>query len=341
MTTNTYFHWLLSETSTTWWHDSADPDELSTGLSRGASGVTTNPLLSAQTLRQRPEYWRDLVLGIPTDLRGDALAEARMQIVVRATAQKLQGVFTSTRGAQGYVCAQVNPARVADRESMLAQARSHNRWAPNIAVKLPATAAGLDVLEECAADGITTTMTVSFTLPQVLAIAETFRRGRARARQAGKPDSRCFAVVMIGRLDDYLRDVALDRKSAVSETDIRQAGLAVVKRAVKIFKEQKYEATLLIAALRGTWHMTELAGADLIMSISPDNQTKLLAPDVVLEQRINTPISPEVIGRLQKIPEFTKAYEPDGMQPEEFITYGVTQRTLTQFVESGWKLLES
>jgi len=29
------------------------------------------------------------------------------------------------------------------------------------------------------------------------------------------------------------------------------------------------------------------------------------------------------------------------MQPEEFITYGVTQRTLTQFVESGWKLLES
>ena len=29
------------------------------------------------------------------------------------------------------------------------------------------------------------------------------------------------------------------------------------------------------------------------------------------------------------------------MKPEEFITYGVTQKTLAQFYESGWKLLEN
>jgi len=29
------------------------------------------------------------------------------------------------------------------------------------------------------------------------------------------------------------------------------------------------------------------------------------------------------------------AYEPDGMKPEDFITYGVVQRTLSQFVEGG------
>ena len=40
------------------------------------------------------------------------------------------------------------------------------------------------------------------------------------------------------------------------------------------------------------------------------------------------------------MPEFVKAYEPDGMKPKEFVTYGVTQRTLCQFVESGWKLME-
>ncbi len=40
------------------------------------------------------------------------------------------------------------------------------------------------------------------------------------------------------------------------------------------------------------------------------------------------------------MPEFVKAYEPDGMTPQDFISYGVTQRTLCQFVESGWKLLE-
>jgi hypothetical protein len=28
------------------------------------------------------------------------------------------------------------------------------------------------------------------------------------------------------------------------------------------------------------------------------------------------------------------------MRPEDFITYGVTQKTLAQFHEGGWKLLE-
>jgi len=28
------------------------------------------------------------------------------------------------------------------------------------------------------------------------------------------------------------------------------------------------------------------------------------------------------------------------MKPADFISYGVTQRTLSQFVEAGWKLLE-
>ena len=41
------------------------------------------------------------------------------------------------------------------------------------------------------------------------------------------------------------------------------------------------------------------------------------------------------------MPEFVRAYEPDGMKPNDFVTYGVTQRTLCQFAEVGWKLMES
>jgi hypothetical protein len=29
------------------------------------------------------------------------------------------------------------------------------------------------------------------------------------------------------------------------------------------------------------------------------------------------------------------------MSPREFVSYGVTQRTLSQFAESGWRLLEN
>ena len=42
-----------------------------------------------------------------------------------------------------------------------------------------------------------------------------------------------------------------------------------------------------------------------------------------------------------QLPEFVRAYEPDGMTPAEFIEFGLTQRTLSQFSEAGWKQLES
>jgi transaldolase len=146
---------------------------------------------------------------------------------------------------------------------------------------------------------------------------------------------------MIGRLDDYLREVALDRRAGVSEADIRQAGIAVTKRAYAIYRRRGYEAVLLVAALRGTHHMTELAGAEVIMSLFPSVQEMLQAPELPQEERIEKEVPADVIERLAQIPDFVRAYEPDGMRPEEFITYGVTQRTLSQFIESGWKLMEN
>jgi transaldolase len=336
MADNGYLRWLVNETPTRWWHDSGDPDELDMGLAHGASGVTTNPVLTSQALQANPGYWREHVGVLPPDLVSDPKVERLMRSLAVPTAKKLEPHYRATHGGMGYVCAQVDPAKAGDRETMLAMARRYHSWATNIAVKLPVTAAGLDVLEDCIAEGITITATVSFTVPQVVAIAERHRTGAARARQAGIEPGHCFAVIMIGRLDDYLRDVAWDSRAAVEEADIRAAGLAVSKRAYSIFVTERYEAVLLVAALRGTYHMIELAGARLIMSIHPRYQALLLEPGVPREQRIDRPVDSGAIARLQALPEFVRAYEPDGMRPEEFIAYGATQRTLTQFSQAGW-----
>ncbi len=336
-----YLSWIARETQTAWWHDSADPDELDFGLAHGASGVTTNPVLTYTALAAKPEYWRSRVGPLGADLDPTERAVALMGTVVRETAAKLKPQHTSSDGALGYVCSQVNPVKAGDRETMLAMARRYHQWGSNIAVKLPVTAAGLDVLEECVAEGITVTATISFTVPQVLAVAERHRSGAKRARRAGITPGHCFAVIMIGRLDDYLYDVALDSKAAVSEADVGLAGLAVSKRAYSVYKERSYEAVLLVAALRGTYHMTELAGAELIMSIHPRYQQLLLAPDVACEQRIDLPVDAKAIDRLQKMPEFVRSYEPDGMRPEEFMAFGATQKTLSQFDQVGWSRLET
>jgi len=332
---HTYLDWVIDNTATSWWHDSADASELDAAIERRTVGATTNPLLSAAALKSSRALWGAEIDAVLThQLPPEQQAEALMRIPVTQTAAKLAG-------KPGYVCAQVNPLRAADRDCMLPMARRLHAWAPNIAVKLPATSAGLDVLEECVAEGITVTATVSFTVPQVLAIAERHRAGGVRARANGITPGKCFAVIMIGRLDDYLREVAHDTRAEVPESDIQQAGLAVTKRAYAMYKERGYEAVLLVAALRGTYHLTELAGADLVMSIHPSWQGHFVNSDFPREERISNPVPDDVIARLRTMPEFVRAYEPDVMPPAEFISYGVTQRTLSQFCEMGWKPMES
>jgi transaldolase len=342
MPDNTYLSWVINHTRTVWWHDSAEAEELRRGLELGAVGVTTNPFLSNIAVTKDRALWsRDIDAVLAQGLPAEAKAEALMRIAVTRTAEKLMPQFEASKGQSGFVCAQVNPLRAGDRECMSVMARRFHEWAPNIAVKLPVTFAGLDVLEDCVAQGITVTATVSFTVPQVLCVAERHRRGAERARQNGIEPGKCFAVIMIGRLDDYLREVAHDGRSHVSEMDIQHAGLAVTKRAYSMFRERRYEAKLLVAALRGPYHLTELAGGDLIMSIAPPWQHEFTTKDFPREERIDAPVHADVLDRLRTMPEFVRAYEPDGMAEEEFVTYGATQRTLSQFSEVGWKLLES
>lgn len=339
---DTYLNWVIENTPTRWWHDSAEATELSIGLERGAVGVTTNPFLANIAITKNRTEWNTEVEEVMAqNLTPESKAEALTRIAVKKAAERLLPTFEASQRKCGFVCGQVNPLRAGDRDAMYAMAKRYQAWAPNIAVKLPATGAGLDVLEKCVAEGITITATVSFTLPQVLAIAERHRAGAKRARENGIEPGKCFAVIMIGRLDDYLREVAQDNGMAVDESDIRQAGLAVTKRAYQLYKERDYEAVLLVAALRGNYHLTELAGADLLMSIHPSYQEAFVSSNFPREERIGNPVPEDVIKRLATMREFQRSYEPDGMAPSEFVTFGATQRTLSQFCEMGWKLLET
>jgi transaldolase len=338
----TYLEWVAGSTRTKWWHDSAEAAELDLGLKRGAIGVTTNPFLANLALVRDRQLWAsEIDLALARNLPPEQKAEALMRIAVTKTAGKLMPEFEASQGRSGLVCAQVNPMRAGDRECMLPMAQRFHDWAPNIAVKLPATSAGLDVLEECVAGGIAVAATVSFTVPQAIAIAERHRAGTVRARGKGIAPGKCFTVIMIGRLDDYLREVAHDTRAAATESDIRQAGLAATKRAYAIYRERGYQAVLLIAALRGDYHLTELAGADLLMSIAPAWQGVFVTRDLPREERIGKPIPDDAIERLRTMPEFVRAYEQDGMTPSEFMGFGATQRTLGQFVDVGWRLMEN
>jgi transaldolase len=340
MDDESYLQWLSGTTGTAWWHDSGDPGELRHGLEHGAVGVTTNPVLCAQALKNNSELWREDIQSVmAVEASPSARAESLMRIVVVSAARALEPIHRSTQGAQGYVCAQVDPSLAGNRAGMQAMGMRLAAWGPNIAVKLPATSAGLDVMERLCADGIAVTVTVSFTVAQACAIAERYQRVVSGHEGRGRV-GRCFAVMMIGRLDDYLREVCADNESPLAEQEIQSAGLSVVKNAYRLYREKRFAATLLVAALRGNYHMTGLAGGNLIMSIHPTCQKSLLAGPAVREKLIDEPIPSAVQEKLLSVPEFMRAFEPNGLSEKEMISFGLTQRTLAQFTDGGWKLLE-
>jgi transaldolase len=223
---------------------------------------------------------------------------------------------------------------------MVEQAKVLSSWAPNIVVKLPATRAGIRAYEECAALGINVAATVSFTVSQVLAVGEAAKRGTERAKAVGIAPPLTIAVLMVGRLDDYLRDIAQDRDLAITEEDIRQAGTACIKHAYALFQERGYDTFLMPAGCRGAYHITALAGAKMIMSISPKIQDELVSlGEQQFVTRIEEPVDPATLERLLTLDEFERAYRADGMKDEEFITFGSTNRTIDQFINSGWNPL--
>lgn len=333
MVTNRYLKWL-SGTASRWWNDSAVWSDMDQAIANGATGVTTNPLLIKRSLYADPDFWRPYIQGAK-GLKKDEKAEEIIRSVTCEIAKKFFSIYEATEGAQGYVCAQVNPALQGDAEGMYDMGRRLAGWAPNIAVKLPATAAGVEVMEELSALGITTVGTVSFAVSQALEIARRQQKGAERARATGIRPGAAFSVIMVGRLDEYLRDVIRDRKAGIPDSDIIQAGVACIKRACRLGEELGYGSMLMPAAMRGAYHAAALAGAGMSMSVATNIQA-MLAEETDFNEHFGEPVPEDVIGRLMAIPDFARAYEPDGMKPEEFITWGLTQRTLSQFIEAGW-----
>ena len=336
-----YLEWSNQCTPTRWWHDSGNPDEIELAIQRGATGVTTNPVLTFRSFQSQPEFWNPKVVALGDDFEPEARAEALLKLVATYAAEKVRPVYERTNGADGYALGQLNPTRAGDAEGMLAQARRVHSWAENIAVKLPATAAGIEVIEHLAEEGIPICATINVSVSQAIAVAEAYARGKQKALAAGVKPPLCIVVQQVGRLDDYLRDVAQDMKLGLDESVITMAGLAVAKRTYQIFEQRGYDAVIMPAGLRGAYHLTEMAGGKLLYTINTRVQDMILAADPSQEERISNPVPQDVLNQLRKIPEFVRAYEPDGMKPSEFITYGVTQKLLSQFNETGWAPLET
>jgi transaldolase len=310
-------------------------------LGIGARGATSNPVLIGRAIDAEPDRW---AAELPACRAEGGLANWSLyRRVARIASACLLPLYQRTGGAQGVLSVQVDPRLWSNVLPMIAMAREARAIAPNISVKVPATKAGLIVAEELAAEGINCTVTVSYTVPQVVAIGDAFARGKARAIKDGKLATdaplHSWAVLMVGRLDDHLRDIAKEGSIDVSRELLTKAGNAVAKKAYAICKERGYESKLLIAAMRGNYHIDQYIGGDLVVTVPPANELALAEAygGKALPARMDEPVPQAAIDELyERFADFRKAYDVEGMRVEEFEQFGPCVKTLDQF-QSGWE----
>ena len=185
------------------------------------------------------------------------------------------------------------------------------------------------------ARGLRVNATVSFTVPQAIAVARAFERGLKRARAAGRDADaiRPYITIMIGRVDDHLKRVADAEKIATTRGVLDWAGIAVFKNAHRIFKQQGYPGTLLAAAYRHPGHWTEIIGREVLQTIPYTWWTQFNVSDHPPAATLERPVDDWILAELRaKFPDFARAHDADGMPPADFLRYGPTIHTLNQFL---------
>ncbi|MGI5898727.1 MAG: transaldolase family protein [Christensenellales bacterium] len=338
MTYKSPLHQMSQTTPTQFWNDSCSISELTYALEHGAVGATTNPVIVGQVLKNEMEHYtpiiRELIEAMP-QAGEDDIAWALNERMAQDGSKLLLPVFEESGGKAGYISIQTNAKYYRNPEKMVQQASRFKGLAPNIMVKMPATKAGIAAIEEATYAGVSVNATVLFTVSQAIAVAEAIERALKRRKEEGLDNSGLHPVctIMVGRVDDWLRECIKQEGIIVDPAAIDFAGVAVFKNAYRIFCERGYHTRLLVAAYRNHHHWSSFIGGEVSMTIPHKWIKQFCQSDITCENRIHLPVDEGLVKQLRKhFPDFVRAYEPDGLTPDEFDSYGATRRTLGQFL---------
>jgi transaldolase len=197
-------------------------------------GVTSNPTIFAKALSGSDAY-DEQIAASDGDARSVFLDLAMRDVTTAC--DLLQPVWERTEGDDGYVSIEVDPNLAYDTGATIEQATHfHEAIArPNLLVKIPATDAGVQAIEELTARGYAINVTLIFSLSRHHQVAEAYVRGLERLVASGGNPSRVHSVAsfFVSRVD-----TETDRRLAETGRDDLKGrlGIANAKLAYQQYK---------------------------------------------------------------------------------------------------------
>jgi len=236
----------LFENGQSLWIDYIEREFISRGklaewIREGVRGLTSNPAIFQKAISEGHAYDADIAALAARGLTTEAIYEALAIADIRAAADAFRPFFAASRGEDGYVSLEVNPALADDaRQTILEAQRLHAAVErPNLMIKIPATAAGLAAIPQVVAAGISVNATLIFNSRQYHQVAAAWCSGleMLHARGQALEGIASVASFFVSRLDTRL-DPRLDQ---LNRSDL-QGKLAVANAAAAFELGQELHA---------------------------------------------------------------------------------------------------
>jgi transaldolase len=199
----------LVASGTKLWLDSIDPDLVVSNKALGATGATSNPVIVSDLIKTG-RFDANIERLIGKGLSDDEIAWQVTDELVRKAQGEFLEVWERTKGDDGYVSFELDPlledpaANLPHADRVKRYIELGKKWAAghkNRMIKVPATPAGLDALEELCAAGVTLNVTLIFSPRQYEAARDAIWRGAQR--RADRQMFKSVYSIFVSRVDVY------------------------------------------------------------------------------------------------------------------------------------------
>lgn len=202
----------LIDSGTKLYLDSIDPNLVAQNLEWGAVGATSNPIIISGLIRTG-RFDDSIVQYVDKGQDDLAVCWSMTDDLVSEAQKAFHPVWQKTKGDAGWVSFELDPLLEDPETNMPHADRVANyielgkKWAAghdNRMIKVPATPAGLDALEELSAAGVTLNVTLIFTMRQYDLARDAVWRG-AKRRKSLEHFKSVYSI-FVSRIDQYTAD---------------------------------------------------------------------------------------------------------------------------------------
>jgi transaldolase len=232
--------------------------------SEGIRGVTSNPTIIHKAISGSADYDAQLAALVAKGQDAEASYWSLVGDDLDGALAVLRPLYDHSGGGDGFVSVELAPALAHHTEASVAAARALHRRiaAPNLLVKIPATAEGVPAVRKATAEGLSINVTLLFGLDRYDQIIEAYLSG-LEAHDGDLAGVHSVASFFVSRVDSEV-DRRLETIGTSEALELRgKAALAQARLAYQLFRDRFSGPRWQALAARGRPAAAAAVGVDL------------------------------------------------------------------------------